>query len=283
MLKLKVCLFIVISFIASGLNGQTRTNLTVIAVSEDLSITKLQDSVYIFTHSFPWASNGMFVLFPGGKGLLINTPCENSGTESLLGWIGKNFGNLNLTAIVTGFHQDNLGGDEVLLSRKIPVYGADLTAELVKNKGKEFKNLLLNLVASSRYNRFYEGYKKLNLIPPDRLFPLNDGLKLKYDDELVEVYFPGESHTIDNTVVYFHKRKILFGGCMIKGLEFDNPGFTEYANMIEWPRSVQRVMKRFGDSIVVIPGHGSAGGMELLSHMIAVLNKWNNQKAKTTE
>lgn len=31
---------------------------------------------------------------------------------------------------------------------------------------------------------------------------------------------------------------------MIKGLEFDNPGFTGYANMTEWPVSVEKVMNR---------------------------------------
>ena len=52
----------------------------------------------------------MFILLPDQQGLLIDTPCETTGTESLLNWIEKDFGHLKLTVIVTGFHQDNLGG-----------------------------------------------------------------------------------------------------------------------------------------------------------------------------
>ena len=246
-----------------------------IEINDDLYYTKIQDSVYMFTHYFPWASNGMFVLLPDSEGLLINTPYENTGTMALLNWIEKCFGYLKLTAIVTGFHQDNLGGDEVLLSRNIPVYGADLTVDLVKEKGAELKNVILSSVSSEENKRYYDSYMKLNLMPPNKTFPIKEGLQLKFGDEIFEVYFPGESHTIDNSVVYLHRRKILFGGCMIKGLEFDNPGYIGYTNMAEWPISVKKVMDRFPDCRVVVPGHGTVGGKELFTHMIDVLNDWN--------
>lgn len=248
-----------------------------IKINDDLYCTQIVDSVYMYTHYFPTASNGMFVLLPDSEGLLINTPCENTGTMALLDWIEKSFGRLRLIAIVTGFHQDNLGGDEILLSRNIPVYGADLTVKLVKDKGAELKNVILSSVSSAGYKRYYDSYMKLNLIPPNKTFPIGEGMELRFRDETFEVYFPGESHTIDNTVVYLQRRKILFGGCMIKGMEFDNPGYTGYANMAEWPVSVKKVMDRFTDCKVVVPGHGRIGGKELLPHMIALLNEWNNK------
>ena len=246
-------------------------------ISEELFFTKIQDSVYMFTHYFPWGSNGMFILLPDKQGLLIITPCEIIGTDSLLNWIEKSFGSLNISAIVTGFHQDNLGGDEVLLSKNIPVYGPDLTVNLVKEKGVELKMLIMNSVSSDENKHYFNSYKVLNLMPPNKTFPIHEGLVLKLGDEVFEVYFPGESHTIDNTVVYLHKRKILFGGCMIKGLEYNNPGFTGYANMSEWPVSVKKVMNKFQDCRIVIPGHGKEGGKELLPHMIKVLNDWNKE------
>jgi len=265
-----VTLFGVISYCQSD-QKKTQTK-----ISEDLYYKKIQDSVYIFTHYFPWASNGMFILLPDKQGLIINTPCENTGTDSLLFWIEKNFGDLKLNVIVTGFHQDNLGGDEVLLSKNIPVYGPDLTVKLVNEKSAELKNVILNSVASNEFKYYYNAYKALKLTPPNKTFPIKKGLVLEFGNEIYEVYFPGESHTIDNTVVYLHRRKILFGGCMIKGMAFTNPGFTGYANMNEWPISVEKVMNRFPDCRIVIPGHGIEGGKELLTHMIMVLNDWNN-------
>jgi glyoxylase-like metal-dependent hydrolase (beta-lactamase superfamily II) len=244
-------------------------------ISEDLYYKEIQDSVYMFTHYFPGGSNGMFILLAHQQGLLVNTPCEITGTVALLGWIARKFGHLKLAAIVTGFHQDNLGGDEVLISKGIPVYGSDLTVKLLREKGAELKTVIMNSVASEKNKRYYNSYKLLNLTPPNRTFPIKEGLELKFNDEIFEVYFPGESHTADNTVVYLRRRKILYGGCMIKGLEFDNPGYTGYANMTEWPFSVERVMNRFNDCRIVIPGHGTEGGRELLQHMIKVLNEWN--------
>jgi metallo-beta-lactamase class B len=222
----------------------------------------------------------MFVLLPGNRGVLINTPCESSGTISLLDWIEKSFGNIKLTAIVTGFHQDNLGGDEILLSKNIPVYGSDLTVRLIKEQGAGLKEVILNSISKEENKKYYNSYIALKLIPPDSIYQIKKGLNLKIGGELFELFYPGESHTKDNIVVYLRKRKILFGGCMIKGLEFDNPGYTGYANMNEWPKSVEKVMNKFKDAYIVIPGHGTPGGKDLLPHMIKVLNDWNNRTSK---
>ena len=153
----------------------------------------------------------------------------------------------------------------------------DLTVKLVKEKGAELKTIILKSVSSDENKRYFNSYMELNLIPPNKTFPIKEGLELKYGDQIYEVYFPGESHTIDNTVVYLHKQKILFSGCMIKGLEFNNPGFIRYANMTEWPVSVEKVMNKFQDCRIVVPGHGREGGKELLPHMIKVLNDWNKE------
>jgi metallo-beta-lactamase class B len=277
MAKIKILIFLIIMVYGANIYCQSDQKKNQTKISEDLFYAKIQDSVYMFTHYFPWGSNGMFILLPDKQGLLINTPCEITGTDSLLNWIEQSFGHLKITAIVTGFHQDNLGGDEVLLSKNIPVYGPDLTVKLVKEKSAELKKIIMNSVSSDENKRYYNSYKVLHLMPPNKTFPIKKGLELKFGDEIFEVYFPGESHTIDNTVVYLHKRKILFGGCMIKGLEYNNPGFTGYANMTEWPVSVEKVINRFQDCRIVIPGHGKEGGKQLLPHMIKVLNEWNKE------
>ena len=54
----------------------------------------------------------------------------------LVDWIKNNFGEVNLVAINTGFHVDNLGGNEFLLSRGIAVYGSNLTAKLIAERGQ---------------------------------------------------------------------------------------------------------------------------------------------------
>jgi metallo-beta-lactamase class B len=124
-----------------------------------------------------------------------------------------------------------------------------------------------------------ERYKKLELVPPDKVFDLDNGSVkiIKIAGETFNFYFPGESHTIDNSVVYITSQKILFGGCMIRSLQDRKPGYIGYANMKEWPVSVDHVLQKFPEAELVVPGHGEPGDISLLSHTVEVLNKWNSE------
>ena len=260
--------------------AQQKQYLAQTKISDDLYYSKINDSIYMITHYFPyWGANSMFVLLPSNKGVLIDTPCETTGTTSLLNWISKNFGDLKLTAIVTGFHQDNLGGDELLISRGIDVYGSDLTKRLVKEEGDTLKNIIITSVKDNKNKKYYESYSSLKLVPPNKTFPIHDGLRLNIGNEIFEVYFPGESHTIDNTVVYLHHNKIVFGGCMTKGYMYKTPGYLGFANMKEWPKSIENVIERFPDCKIVVPGHGNYGGKDILYHTLKIVNEWNDKTA----
>ena len=195
----------------------------------------------------------------------------------MLDWISENYGELELTAIVTGFHQDNLGGNDLLISEGINVYGADLTKKLVIEEGDTLKKHIIESVRNNENKKYYKSYSHFNLVPPNKIFPIHEGLKLEVENEIFEVYFPGESHTIDNTVVYLHKNKILFGGCMIKGYLYNTPGNIEYANMNEWPKSVEKVIQKFPDCQIVVPGHGDYGGKDILDHTLEILEEWNKK------
>ncbi|MFC2098516.1 MBL fold metallo-hydrolase [Bacteroidota bacterium] len=247
-----------------------------VQISEDLTSTLLIEDVYLITHYFPrYGSNSLFVHLPGKNGVLIDTPHETSGTKSLLDWITDTFGNLDLIAINTGWHQDNLGGNEYLRSLNIDVYGPDLTCALLSERGDELKSLLLESTVDLEDGRFYKSYQGLQLISPNRVFPIKEGLLLELGGEKFQVYFPGESHTVDNTVVYLHEREVLFGGCMVLSMQHQGPGFTEHANMGEWPKSLEKIIKKFPSSKIVIPGHGSPGDVALLEHSITILNRYN--------
>jgi metallo-beta-lactamase class B len=190
-------------------------------------------------------------------------------------WIYKTFGETEITAIITGWHQDNLGGNEYLRSLGIDVHGPELTARLINQHGTDLKSMLLESTKDLDDCRYYKSYKNLILTPPNKIFNIEEGLSLTIGEEKFEVYFPGESHTIDNTVVYIHSRKILFGGCMVFSANRQAPGFIEHANMVDWAGSVEKVAMRFPDADVVVPGHGSAGDLSLLNHTIEVLNRFN--------
>lgn len=43
------------------------------------------------------------------------------------------------------------------------------------------------------------------------------------------------------------------------------------ADTAAWPASLERVRARFPEVRIVVPGHGSVGGPELLSHTLELL------------
>lgn len=249
-------------------------------INDELYFNQLAERVYMITHYFPYyGGNSLLVLLNNKEAVLIDTPHEGVATTALLAWINNEFGDLELHAIVTGFHQDNLGGNEVLIQNGIPVYGMQLTANLVNSEGNDFKKAIMESVRDNENKTYFERYQKLRLTPPDVTFKLgkNESKINELGTVMFEFYYPGETHTVDNAVVYIHGEKMLFGGCMIRALSDMRPGYIKYANMMEWPVSVEGVAQRFPDAEIVIPGHGFEGDINLLPHTVMILKAWNEK------
>ena len=249
-----------------------------IRLSEDLVIKEIEKGIYVVTHSFPWKGNSLVVFLSGNDVIFVDTPYNNEATRKVVEWIKNENKKANIIEINTGFHNDNLGGNEYLMSQNIPVYGSELTAELIED-GKIYETMAAALKLMKKTGKVnqecLEAYKTQKFKAPNHLFDIEEGLLLNIGKEIIEVYFPGESHSIDNLVVYLNNRKILFGGCMIKSLESKGPGFTDDANMEEWPKSVKKVLNKYKNARIVVPGHGNWGDTKLLKHTIDLLINFN--------
>ena len=130
--------------------------------------------------------------------------------------------------------------------------------------------MTLDWLQAPQYQRYCEAHEALAYVAPTHLFALEEGLQLEYGDEIVQVYYPGPSHSPDNIVVYFPSRKLLFGTCMIIG--GDKVGNTSDADLETWPESV-RDLARF-DFDVLVPGHGDRLDPGLLDHTIDLLTSF---------
>ena len=129
------------------------------------------------------------------------------------------------------------------------------------------KRMILDQLQAPKHRRFSEAFKRLSYKAPASLFDLHKGLELKFGDEVVQIYYPGPSHSPDNVVVYFPARKVLFGGCMVIG--WNGVGNRSDADMEAWPESI-RNLRRF-DAELIVPGHGDRLDPGLLDHTIELL------------
>ncbi|MFN2153249.1 MAG: metallo-beta-lactamase [Anaerolineales bacterium] len=243
---------------------------TFIEITPDLKVRYIQEGVFEITHSYPWEANSLAVVM-GDYLVLVDTPWTPQATQEMLAWLKTQVGSKQIVAINTHYHLDNLGGNQYLVEQGIPVYGSDLTVELLRERGQASLDQTLAWLQSEEDPRFAETLSKLELTPPSEIFKLQEGLNLTFAGESVQVYYPGPAHSPDNVVVYFPERKLLFGGCMIIGWEAI--GNTADANLQAWPASV-RNLSQFEFEIVV-PGHGERLDPGLIDHTLALLEGQN--------
>lgn len=205
-----------------------------------LKIKKLNDNVYQHISSKrvePWGlveASGLVVI-NGTEAHMIDTPWTTQATKELIEWIEAKGLTLK-NAVVTHFHEDASGNLPLLNDLKIKTYATLLTNKLLKSKLKETSS---DEISSNT-------------------FELVDGV--------MSVFYPGAGHAEDNVVVWLPKEKILFGGCFVRSLQAKSLGNTEDAVISEWSNSIQKVINRYPDIKLVVPGHGKIGDISLLTH-----------------
>lgn len=264
-----ICILLVMMGIAGCSKNQITPALNEkLDISTDLYIRQVAEGVFVITHAFPWPGNSMIVAMKNGDLVLVDTPYTPEATEEVLEWATEQFGERSITAINTGFHYDNLGGNSYLVQENIPVYGSQLTVELLEERGTAFRAMTLDWLQAPKYQSYYQVHETLPYVPPTQQFNLEEGLLLEFGQETVEVYYPGPTHSPDNVVVYFPDHKLLFGGCMILGE--GKIGNTSDADLEAWPESVSR-LSQF-DFDILIPGHGERFDPALLEETLTLLS-----------
>ncbi len=250
--------------------------LPALQLSDELEITEIETDVFLVTHSFPWPANSLLVIMDESNILWMDTPYTPEATAEVLEWLYSRYGtDCMITEINTGFHIDNLGGNETLLSRGIPVYGSTLTCELLQTHNSTTMSKMTGWLQGRRYEKYRRVYDDFNFQPPAITFDINEEQHLQIGSESVNICYPGPTHTFDNIIVYLPDRNILFGGCMILSADTKKPGYTDDGDLSEWVLSLKKLLIKFPETRLVIPGHGAPGGIQLISHTISVLEANN--------
>lgn len=220
-----------------------------IKVSPDIELVKISENSYLHVSyaSLPEfgrvSANGL-VFVNNGEALLFDTPWNDLLTRDLIGYLTDHMG-LKIQGFVPNhWHEDCMGGLTYLKSLNIRSWANSKTIEIAKKNG---------------------------LTVPDQGF--TDSLRLKLGDKTVCCYYPGAAHSMDNIVVWIPGEKILFPGCMCKSLDSPNLGNVADGSTSEYQGTIDRVIQKFRDARMVIPGHGSPGGIDLLFHTRELTSK----------
>ncbi len=238
---------IVLLLLSGKINGQALGD-SLITISEEVSLVKITDKVYVHRSQLDIPNYGKFgcngmLFINNGEATVVDTPADIPQTELLLAWLEKQHVQVT-SVIVNHFHDGCLAGLPSFHSRNIPSFSNVLTQKLAIED---------------------------SLVAP--LHTFSDSLTIMTGGQDIITKFPGQAHTVDNTVTYVPSEKVLFGGCMMKSLKFGE-GNLEDANTQDWSETIANVRALFPFALHVIPGHGRHGGQELLDHTIKMFGEY---------
>ena len=224
------------------IHGFAQGNSIIIVISKDIELIRLSENAYIHVSysdlkGYGRVSSNGLIFINGRDAFLFDTPMTDSQTEELVSWLSNSM-KLKIAGFVPNhWHSDCLGGLGYLKAQNIKSYANQKTIDIARSKG-------LPVPA--------QGFK--------------DSLQLKLGDKLIQCYYPGPAHSLDNIVVWIPSEKILFAGCMVKSLDSKNLGNVVDGDLAAYPNTIENLIKKYPDAKIVIPGHGQYGGIDLILH-----------------
>nr|WP_204376227.1 subclass B1 metallo-beta-lactamase GMB-1 [Citrobacter freundii]QXI66703.1 GMB-1 [Serratia marcescens]QXI66747.1 GMB-1 [Raoultella planticola]QKF95688.1 subclass B1 metallo-beta-lactamase GMB-1 [Citrobacter freundii]QXO83654.1 GMB-1 [Citrobacter freundii]UCK92102.1 GMB-1 [Citrobacter freundii] len=238
------------------------------AFDEQFAVKELAKDTYQVTDKFYHDSNVLVARMPDGTVVIASSPFETVGAQLMMDWIKEKWDPKRIVAVNTHFHSDGTGGNEAYKQAGAEIWASDLTWRLHRQSTKKDQQALADGFKSKPELR--DRILKRKTVHANRTFKSKEGKIFDFGGEKVELIFPGEGHTSDNSVVYLPQRKVLFGGCLIRSAKHDI-GYLGDAVVKPWAETVRNVQKLKPE--IVIPGHGPVGGPELLTRTIDLAEK----------
>ena len=219
------------------------TNIFAQEEKAKLKISHLTGDFYIYTTYNTYEesrvpANGMYLVTNNGV-VMFDTPWDTTQFQPLLDSIKLKHNKRVVMCFATHWHSDKTAGLEYYRQQGIKTYTTVLTDELSKKNNKKRAEFLMK---------------------NDTVF--NAG---PYS---FETYYPGQGHTADNIVIWFEKEKILYGGCLIKGVDDEDLGYLGDANVTAYPSTLKNVQKKCRKPKFIIIAHNDWKNINSLKHSL---------------
>ncbi len=220
-----------------------------------LKISHLTGDFYVYTTYNTYEesrvpANGMYLVTDNGV-VMFDTPWDTTQFQPLLDSVQLKHNKRVVMCFATHWHSDKTAGLEYYRQQGIKTYTTVLTDELSKKNNKKRAEFLMT---------------------KDTVFHIG-----QYS---FETYYPGEGHTTDNIVIWFEKEKILYGGCLIKGVDAENLGYLGDANVTEYASTLKKVQRKCRKPRFIIIAHSDWRNINSLKHSIMMAEelKKNNRR-----
>lgn len=222
-----------------------------------LKISHLTGDFYIYTTYNTYKeslvpANGMYLVTTNGV-ILFDTPWDTTQFQPLLDSIKLNHRKSVVLCMATHWHSDKTAGLEYYRQQGIKTYTTVLTDEFSKKNNMKRAEFLME---------------------KDTVFQVGQ--------YAFETYYPGQGHTADNIIIWFKKEKILYGGCLIKGVDDENLGYLGDANVMEYASTLKKVKKKCRKPKFIIIAHSDWKNINSLKHSLVMAKKLKKKSLPQT-
>jgi metallo-beta-lactamase class B len=242
--KPKLAILCSVVFLFSILSPSIARDLKRVAVNRDIEYILVNPHTYILISYADLPGIGRLgtnhlLYIKNKRAFLFDTPNDNALAGELYHWV-KDSLKAEITSVsVSHWHKDHSGGLDTLNKLGIKSYSYFKTKDQMLSVG---------------------------LSPAQTTF--TDSVTIDFDGTKILLAFYGAAHTNDNTIAWIENEKILFSGSIIRSLDNFNLGYLKDADVKAWHKTVENIRNRFGSAVLIIPGHGDAGGTELIEHTV---------------
>jgi len=227
-----------------------------VAVSAEpkLTLTHLRGGVYIVQDGF-YSQENSAVYVGDDHVTVIGATWTPETAAILVGEIGKITPKPVLEVINTNYHPDRAGGNSYFKRIGARIIATSKTVEMMRTGWD-------SVVTATRAS--FPSFPLLPLELPDAVLPPDFAVQ----NGAVQAVYTGESHTPDGIFVYFPQEKVLYGSCILK----ERLGNLDYANLSEYPKTLQRLQALKLGFTTIIAGHFSPiHGPELIDRYLTLL------------
>jgi len=213
-----------------------------------IDIIKIKENIWIHISyamydGIKTPSNGLIVKTNDGV-ILFDTAWDNEQTKEICNYITSHIDKRILMCIITHAHIDRLGGVKYLRNQNIDVYMTKQTQNIAEIKKFNIGNKSIE-IGQEQFSKY----------------------------GIVSEYY-GAAHSKDNIILYLKNENVLFGGCLVKAIDWTTLGSLEDADIESWKKVINQLIQEYtSKDTIVVPGHSDYGGIELLKHTKDLLDQ----------
>lgn len=250
-----------------GFAGSNQTQ-----INKGMSVQEIGPGSYLVRETTFSDQNILVTKMKNNFVVVSSSPYDTVDTRDLIQWINEKLKPKKIIAINTHFHSDGTGGNEAFQEAGAEIWASDLTDKLYRENADKGKTTEIKYFGNKPDLKARIETRKI--VFADHLVKAQAGKVFDFKGEKVVLKYPGPAHTIDNMVVYFPERKILYGNCMVRAE--DSLGYLGDADVQSWAKSAGSIQDL--EASIVIPGHGNYGGPELIQRTIQLAKEAASKK-----